>query len=89
MGGKLGRLLEEQLKRLTSEDPASPIDLVIKTRSGDDVETVLQELQSLGGSATEVGDEGIYCRVPSGQVRKLADSDAVAEIRPSRTHRMH
>lgn len=89
MSEKLGRLLEEQLKRLIADDPSSPVELVVKARTGEEVAAVLQELEALGGSATEVGAEAIHCRVPSGQVRKLADSEAVAEIRPSRTHKMH
>lgn len=89
MSGKLGRLLEERLRKLIAEDPSSTVDLVIKARTSDEVEAVLQELETLGGRATEVSAEVIYCQVPSGQVGKLADSESVAEIRPARTHRMH
>lgn len=63
----------------------SPVDLVVKARTGEEVEAVLRELQALGGGATEAGSEAIHCRVPSGQVRKLADSELVAEIRPAHT----
>lgn len=89
MDGKLGRLLEETIRRRSAEDPASPVDVVITPRGGEDLEALLRELESVGGNPTEITPDAIHCEVPSGQVRRLAGSELVAGIRAARVHRMH
>lgn len=89
MDGKVGRLLAETIRRRVSEDPASPVEVVIKPRREDDTEAVLRELEAVGGSTTEVAPGVVYCQVPAGQVERLAGSELVAEIRAARVHRAH
>ena len=89
MAGKLGRLLEATIRKRVADDPTSTVDVVIKPRHGEDLEDILQELQSVGGSPLDVAPDAIRCRVPAGQIERLASSRLVAGIRPARVHRMH
>lgn len=89
MSEKLSRLLEAKLKKLATEDPSARVSLVITPRSQEDVEAVVQEIESAGGTAIETGPETVYCQLPSDQVQQLAGSDLISEIRPSRIHKMH
>jgi hypothetical protein len=89
MSTKLGRLLEATAKRLASEDPAAPVDVVITPRRQEEMNAIIQELQAVGGRAIEVSPESVHCQVPSGQVQRLAESDLISEIRPARIHKMH
>ena len=89
MDGKVGRHLAETIRRRVSEDPTTPVEVVIKPRREDDTEAVLRELESVGGSTTEVATGAVYCQVPAGQIRRLASSELVEEIRAARVHRAH
>jgi hypothetical protein len=89
MSEKLGRLLEATVNRLASEDPASPVELVITPRRQEDLSAVIEELRSVEGRPTEIGPESVYCQVPAGQVQRLAESELVSTIRPARIHKMH
>ena len=89
MSGKLGRLLEATLKKLASEDPSAPVDLIIRPHQQEELSALVEEIKSVGGKSIEVGPESVYCQVPSYQVQQLAESELVSEIRPARIHKMH
>jgi hypothetical protein len=89
MGGKLGRLLEATLKKMASQDSSAPVELVLVPHRQEDMNALVQELQSLGGTPIEVGPESVYCQVPASEVQRLSESELVSEIRPARIHKMH
>ncbi len=86
---KVDALLETALEKIADIDPAFLLDLVVTPGTPEDVEPLVQYIQEYGGKLTNVLPEAVNCRMPAGQVRRLAQSNLVRDIRLARLHRMH
>lgn len=86
---KMDRLLEAAVNKIAEADPDYMLELEITPRNQEDVAEIMRHIAEFGGSVEQMDMECLKSRIPVSQVRRLASSDSVSELRLIRRHRMH
>jgi hypothetical protein len=85
----MDRLLSAAVAKIATHDPEYQLEVLVIPELDWDATALREHIEGCGGEVVRVEEKAVFSRIAIAQVRCLADSDIVMEVRMVRTHHTH